>query len=133
MPEQAQGDEGFSLVELIVTIAIMAACVVALVTGVATSISSSRGENVQASANAVLRDYEQGIESQVWNSSVCSGTGGSFVTAISPALPSGYTLQPAVGTPETCPLSDKKPVALSIKVTSTGGASDSTTVWLWLP
>jgi prepilin-type N-terminal cleavage/methylation domain-containing protein len=130
---KATHDSGFSLIEVIVTVAILATCVVALVTGIMAALSGTRQETTQATANTILRNYAQSIRAQMLNS--CTGMGGSYSTSLSPALPAGYSVSPPVGTSEACPLS-KAPTPTQLPLTvigSSGGASDSDVVWLWLP
>jgi prepilin-type N-terminal cleavage/methylation domain-containing protein len=134
-PTKMHQDAGFNLIEIIVTVAILATCVVALVTGIMAALSGTRQETTQATANTILRNYSQSIRAQMLNSCTGTGAGGNYATALTPAPPAGYNVSPAVGTSETCPLSNAAaPTPLTLTVTQTSGeATDSDVVWLWLP
>lgn len=130
-------DSGFTLVELIVAVAIMGVAVVGIITGLATAVSSTTYDGRVSKADTAVRDYAATIKAQMAAS--CTGGGGSFTTAVTPAVPAGIALSPAVGTSETCPIAGAAPSTLTVSASTgtgsgtDGGATDSTKVWLWLP
>jgi Tfp pilus assembly protein PilV len=128
----ARNDSGFSLIEVIVTVAILATCVVALVTVILAALSGTRQETTQATANTILRNYAQSIRAQML--STCTGAGGTYATALDASLlPSGYSVTPEVGSQADCPNSDEAATPLTLTVTGPSGTSDSDRLWLWLP
>jgi len=63
-----QAEDGTTLIEVIVTVAIMGIAFAALLGGMATSIAMSDVHRKQATAGTILRDYAEAVQgSQVWN------------------------------------------------------------------
>jgi type II secretory pathway pseudopilin PulG len=74
-------DGGESLLELMIAMAIMGIAVVAIVSGIATSILMSDIHRKQATAGAYVRNYGEKVEAWV--------AAGNFNTTASPSYPAG--------------------------------------------
>lgn len=72
-------DSGESLLELMIAVAIMGIAVVAIVSGIATSILMSDINRKQATAGAYVRNYAEAVEAYV--------AAGNFNTTASPTYP----------------------------------------------
>ncbi len=94
---RAARDQGESLIELILAVAIMGIAVVSIVSGLGTSILMSDIHRKQATAGAYVRDYAEAVQSYV------GGTG--YTACAAPAsysasnvgftgTPSGYAASP---------------------------------------
>jgi type II secretory pathway pseudopilin PulG len=90
-------DSGETLVELMVTIVILATTVIALVGGIGTAVTISDIHRKQASAGAYLRDYADGIQSAIAGDAStataytpCTGAGTKLPTSTY-ATPRNYT------------------------------------------
>jgi type II secretory pathway pseudopilin PulG len=64
-PPHPANDQGETLLELIIAIAIMGIAVVAIVSGIVTSILMSNVHRKESSAGAYVRDYAEKIENKV--------------------------------------------------------------------
>jgi type II secretory pathway pseudopilin PulG len=87
-PPRPANDQGETLIELIIAIAIMGIAVVAIVGGIGTSILMSDVHRKQATAGAYVRDYAEKVESYI------AGTGYTSCAPASTYAPStvGFTL-----------------------------------------
>jgi type II secretory pathway pseudopilin PulG len=74
-------DGGESLLELVIAVTIMGIAVVAIVSGIATSILMSDINRKQATAGAYVRNYAEAVETYV--------AGGNFNTTSSPSYGAG--------------------------------------------
>jgi prepilin-type N-terminal cleavage/methylation domain-containing protein len=84
-------EDGFSLAEILVTIAIVGIVFVALLGGLMTSISASVLQRKQAAADAVARSAAEWIKDSVQNPYVRCATSGTYsLTGFS--VPSGYSV-----------------------------------------
>jgi prepilin-type N-terminal cleavage/methylation domain-containing protein len=84
-------EDGFSLAEILVTIAIVGVVFVALLGGLMTSITASVLQRKQASADAVARSAAEWIKDSVQNPYVpCAASGIYSLTGLS--VPSGYSV-----------------------------------------
>jgi prepilin-type N-terminal cleavage/methylation domain-containing protein len=128
-------DDGFTLVELIVTLAIMGVAVTALIGGLSTAIASTSRSGKIAAANTVLRNYAETIKSAVES---CTPGGSLTLPQPSPAptyASPSYTLSPAPASSVTCPSTNAAPTPLTLTVVSSpdGNVTDSLTIWLYRP
>jgi type II secretory pathway pseudopilin PulG len=82
-------DRGDTLLELIVAIAILGVCVVAIGAGITVSIKMSAIHRNQATASAFLHNYAETLQSSY---PVCSGSMASDYASLVTA-PSGFNLQ----------------------------------------
>ena len=96
-PRRRRGDGGFTLIELVVAVAIMGVCFVTIVAGMMASIFTSDIHRRQATAETVIRAYAEYVTQQQYVS--CAGTGAygaSTPTGRNSApltLPSGFSAQ----------------------------------------
>jgi prepilin-type N-terminal cleavage/methylation domain-containing protein len=84
-------DEGLTLVELIVTVAILGIAFLAIVGGMTTSILASDIHRKESTAETVLRSYAEFLKKQPWPSPACPA---AYPTAFpTPGFdpPAGYT------------------------------------------
>jgi Tfp pilus assembly protein PilV len=89
---------GTTLIEVIVTVAIMAIAFVAILGGMATSVLMSDVHRKQATAQTILRDYAEAVQgSQVWagcGATVATyGPGASGLTVPAPYTASATSVQ----------------------------------------
>jgi prepilin-type N-terminal cleavage/methylation domain-containing protein len=84
-------EEGFSLVELLVTIVIVGVTFSALLGGLMTSTSVSSLHRKQAAADAVARSAAEWVKDSVANPYAPCATSGTYSFSSFP-LPSGYTV-----------------------------------------
>jgi type II secretory pathway pseudopilin PulG len=84
-------DQGETLIELIIAIAIMGIAVVAIVSGIATSILMSDVHRKQATAGAYVRDYAEKVESYVAGTGYtpCASASTYTPSTVGFAVPSG--------------------------------------------
>lgn len=89
----AKGDAGYSLIEVLVAIAILGTCVVALVTGLAASIVASDRHKQEAQVESVLHSAVEKVKDPVGVAHVACATTSqnTYVTAAQSAAPSGWT------------------------------------------
>jgi type II secretory pathway pseudopilin PulG len=81
------GDDGETLLELLVAITILGICVVAIGTGIFLSVKLSAIHRGQSTADAFLHDYAETVQGHYQ----CSGTGApNYVTALGLATPTGF-------------------------------------------
>ena len=91
-----RSDDGTTLIEVIVTVAIMAVAVVAIVGGAATSIFMSTVHREQASAQTILRSYADAvIASPAWPGCF-SATSANVAAQYGPSAVT-FTVAPAYG------------------------------------
>jgi hypothetical protein len=90
-------DEGETLVELIISVAIMGITVIALVGGIATSILMSDIHRKQATAGASVRSYAEAVAGHF---DASAATSGYSPAAVGFAVPEGFTA--AVTPPVKC-------------------------------
>ncbi|TNM50220.1 type II secretion system protein [Nocardioides albidus] len=96
--ETARSDHGETLVELIVSVAILGIAGVAILSGLLLSVKASTQHRNEASGGAYVRSFAEAIQNYVDNSgaySVC-GPGGAtamanYTSVAVPSLPGGYT------------------------------------------
>jgi type II secretory pathway pseudopilin PulG len=122
-----EADRGDTLLELIVAIAILGVCVVAIGAGITLSIKMSTIHRNQATANAFLHNYAETLQSSY---PVCSGSIASDYTG-SLAAPSGFTSPAATVkfwdptaakfVASGCPTSDPGLRQISLTLTSSDG------------
>ncbi|MGN6609125.1 MAG: type II secretion system protein [Jatrophihabitans sp.] len=101
--DEARPDDGFTLVELILAIAILGGVIAALVGAMFTNIKASDYNRKQATVDTILKDYAEAL-----NVAVSARTGaswclaGSTTTNYAPAYtaPTGYTVS---GSAPNCP------------------------------
>jgi type II secretory pathway pseudopilin PulG len=128
-------DGGDTLVEVIVTVAVLGICVVGMLTGLSTAVASTSQSGKIAAANTVLRNYAETIERAA---ATCTPGGSLTLPQPSPAPtysnPS-YLLSPAPTSVITCPSLNTAPTSLTLSVVSSpdGKVSDSLTIWLYRP
>jgi len=83
-------DEGFSLAELLVTIAIVGITFAAILGGLMTSIRVSDFQRTEATADAVARSAAEWVKDSIRNPYVNCGGAGAYTLAALPT-PSGYS------------------------------------------
>jgi Tfp pilus assembly protein PilV len=81
MNSHTSHDEGETLIELIIAVAIMGIAVVAIVGGIATAILMSDVHRKQATAGAYVRNYAEAVETYV--------AAGHYDASASPSYPPG--------------------------------------------
>jgi prepilin-type N-terminal cleavage/methylation domain-containing protein len=137
-----RGDGGFSLAEILVTIAIVGIAFTAVLGGLMTAIRVSAVQRSQATADAVARSAAEWVKDSVHNHYVnCAGLG-TYTTSALPA-PAGYAIAiaqveywtgttPTAGTPfspafqSSCPSSDHGLQRITIVVNSADGQASET-------
>jgi prepilin-type N-terminal cleavage/methylation domain-containing protein len=85
-----RGEDGFSLVELMITIVIVGIAFVALLAGVTTSVIVSSHQREQSTADAVARSAAEWIKDPVNNPYSCAANNPYSLSAL--AVPTGYTV-----------------------------------------
>jgi prepilin-type N-terminal cleavage/methylation domain-containing protein len=131
-------DAGFSLVEIVITIAIVGVTFSAILGGLFASITVSALQQKEATADTVARSAAEVVKDSEHNPySTCAGPGHYALTGLS--VPSGFTVtitdvaywdgQPpaggAVGFQSNCP-SDRGIQRITIAATSTDGQATET-------
>lgn len=102
-------DAGVTLVELLVTVAILGIAFVALVGGMSTSIVGSDVHRKQATAESLVRSYAEAVKARTVTYAVCGTPAQYGPAAVGFASVSGYTpsvsnveyWQPSAGNPST--------------------------------
>jgi len=85
------GDEGESLIEVVVAVAIMGIAVVAIVSGIATTILMADIHRKQATAGTLVRNYGEAIEAYVAAGSYDASSAPSYSPAtVGYSAPSGF-------------------------------------------
>lgn len=83
------GEQGETLLELVVSIAILGVCVVAIGSAIAISVLMSRVHRAQSVASEFLHNYAEAVQSAY---TACSGgTPPNYVTVASLAAPTGFS------------------------------------------
>jgi type II secretory pathway pseudopilin PulG len=85
-------EQGESLLELLIAVAIMGIAVVSVIAGLATSIIASDLHRKQSTAGATVRDFGEAIENYVVNTAYtsCATTSTYSPATIGYSPPSGY-------------------------------------------
>jgi type II secretory pathway pseudopilin PulG len=89
MRRRLEGDEGETLLELVVAITILGVCVVAVASGIALSVMVSDIHRKQTTAGAYVRSYAEAVESSVATSGYVDCATSSTVSYLAPA---GFSL-----------------------------------------
>lgn len=128
---RAAGDGGFTLIELVVAVAIMGIAMVFIVAGMTTSIFASDVHRRQSTAETVIRDFAEYVTNAAYVT--CAGTP-TYATGF--ASVSGYAAQVTAVTYLNNPLTDTafSPTCssstalqkLSLKVSDTSGRDSET-------
>src|SRR4051794_31523275 len=85
-------DEGFTLIEVLVALAIFTAAVGTLVAALGTSAQASDRHRKEATAEAIVRAYAEAVEGATYTP-VCATAVGSYRAAFpSASVPPGYTV-----------------------------------------
>jgi prepilin-type N-terminal cleavage/methylation domain-containing protein len=116
------GQAGFSLVELLVTVAILGTAFTVFVGGMGTSIVASDYHRTQTTAEAVLRTFAETVKSRTTPYVPCA------TSYTGPATPSGYTASVTAiaywnGTAyvASCPATDRGLQRISLRVDAANG------------
>lgn len=93
MSPEADRDRGETLLELLISLAIMSIAVVAVVGGLVTSIAVSDIHRKQSTAGAAVRDYAENVEKHVAGTgyTACAAPSAYAPGAVGFTAPSGYT------------------------------------------
>lgn len=127
---EASDDQGETLLELIVSIAILGICVIAVGSGIALSIRISAVHRSQATASALLHNYAESLQARY---APCSGaTPPNYVSLASLPTPTGFVAPTATvrfWDPTStsfaiaaCPSSDPGLQQVTLNLTSSGGS-----------
>ncbi|HEY3716594.1 MAG TPA: type II secretion system protein [Jatrophihabitantaceae bacterium] len=127
MRQRMSDDSGETLLELIVSIAILGVCVVAIGAGIALSVKTSAIHRDQTNASAFLHNFAESIQSSYTS---CAGaTPPNYATALAP--PSGFNPPTAAVrfwdaaaaqfSSATCPGTDPGLQQVTLTLTSTNG------------
>ncbi len=128
----SRSDAGVTLIETIMSIAILSIAGVAIMSGLALSVKSSDIHRKQATGGAYVRSYAEAIERYLdteGNYVGCAGAGTYSAAVVGFTLPTGYTAQQAAAQPlagdgsvissGSCPSRDKGVQRLTLSVSST--------------
>ena len=134
MSRRGRGERGESLVELLITITIMATAVISLIAGIAVASDSSGEQKQQTAVSLVLHDYAEAIMAG-------SYPGGCGLPTFTYTAPAGYTVDPPTATgwydgtsspspptsfATTCPGASATAVRLSLHAHSNDQRADQT-------
>jgi prepilin-type N-terminal cleavage/methylation domain-containing protein len=134
--ERIRGEAGFSLPEIILTIAIVGIAFAAILGGMATSIVVSDVHRKQATADALARSAAEAVKDQAVAYVSCAGPN-AYADAL-PAAPSGYSVSITAvaywdGTSSnpmtfsgTCPSPDRGAQRITVVARSTDGRASET-------
>jgi len=117
------GERGETLVELLITIIIMASAIIAIVAGIAVASNSSDEQKKQVGVVLVLRNYAEAVMNATYQpcaaptNIVYSPPSGYTVSITAIASYDGSSSSPAAF--NTCPAADKGAVRLSLEAHST--------------
>jgi len=121
-------DEGETLVELLIAVAIMGVAVVAMVSGIITSILMSDIHRKQATAGAYVRDYAEAIDNAVAGGAYTPCNAASYAGTTIPAFDStNYQKSIVAGSAQywngsgwqsSCPATDTGLQQLTIQVST---------------
>ncbi len=116
---RTRGEDGSTLVELLVATAIMGIAVVTIVMAMAATFTSSAASRQSTNAAIVARDYAESVEiAAAATNAWCSA---SYSTSYTP--PSGYTVTPVFG---ACPVGGQPQFqTVTITVTAPSGATET--------
>jgi len=92
----ARRDAGETLVELLLAVVVMGIAAVALVGGIATSITMSDIHHKQATAGAAVRDFAEALQNAIATNATytpCAPASAYAPAAIGYTAPAGYTAQ----------------------------------------
>ena len=90
-PRRARGERGETLVELMVTIAIMGIAFVAILSGVAIAITASDSHRQEATAEGIIRSYAERISDPKDTPYVECGSAGDYENPSGFDLPDGWS------------------------------------------
>ena len=138
MSRHRHDDRGETLLELVITIAILGVCVVGIGAGIALSIKISSIHRDQATADAFLHNYAETLQNSY---TACSGgVAPNYVSVASLAAPSGFSTptatvkfwnasgSPAAFNSSTCPATDPGLQQVTLGLDSTDGFTSETLV-----
>ena len=115
------GEQGSTLVEIMIACAIMGTAIVALVTGTGTLFSASAINRQAATASIVVRDYAEALSAAVSQTTAwCSP---SYTVSYTP--PTGYSVSPVYG---ACPANNAATIQIqtvTITATAPSGAQET--------
>lgn len=122
-------DRGETLVELIVTIAVMGLAVVAIVGAIANSIMLSALHRKQTTAGVYVRAYSEAVETKVATAPYVPCAAPGDYASVAPPPPAGFTSSITavaywngstfVGTLASCPGADQGVQRVSVRVATT--------------
>lgn len=131
---EGRSDEGVTLVEVLVALAILSVAGVAILAGLQMSVMASDIHRKQSTGGATVRSYAEAIEKYLrtdGNYVRCAPAGTYAPAAVGYALPSGYTASQSAAEPldgngsvitiGTCPTRDQGVQRLRLTVSSADG------------
>ncbi len=129
-------EAGTTLVELLVTVAILGLAIVAIVGGMSTSIVATDYGRKQAQARTVLVSAAEAVKSNAGNPYQSCATPASYAPASGVTLPTGWTAAAVAvlsvkywdgaAWATACPSPDSKLQLLDVQVTAPGGRAIET-------
>ena len=138
MSRHRHDDRGETLLELVITIAILGVCVVGIGAGIALSIKISSIHRDQATADAFLHNYAETLQNSY--TACTGGVAPNYVSIGSLAAPSGFktptaavkfwnaAASPASFSTASCPASDPGLQQVTLGLDSTDGFTSETLV-----
>lgn len=123
---EPQSDDGFSLIEVIVALGILAVAIVAFVVGLAATVKDSDVHRKSATIQGILRDEAEALQ---LSAATCASGG-----TMSPSYtqPTNYTLTLNPASP-ACPTTGSPTKITITSASSDGRAQDNVTIWVTKP